>query len=69
MAHGPLSHCAFLLHMGRGTHVSALRHAAASPERADMLGEAAAKLADAVRMGKEVKTSGRDGWSSERCGY
>jgi NADH dehydrogenase [ubiquinone] 1 alpha subcomplex assembly factor 7 len=61
MAHGPLSQCSFLLQMGLGTHVNALQHAAASPERGDMLCQAAARLVDPVGMGKEYKVMGVTG--------
>lgn len=44
--HGPLSQRSFLLHVGLGTRVSSLQHAATFPERADALGEAAARLVD-----------------------
>lgn len=57
-AHGPLSQRSFLLHMGLGTRVNTLQRAAASPERADVLGEAAARLVDPVGMGKEYKVMG-----------
>ena len=57
-AHGPLSQRAFLLHMGLGTRISALRRAVASPERVDGLGEAAARLVNPVRMSKGYKVMG-----------
>jgi hypothetical protein len=47
--------------MGLGTRVSALQRAATSPERADALGQAAARLVDPVGMGKEYKLMGVTG--------
>ena len=44
--------------MGLNTRVDALRRAAASPERADALGEAAARLVDPAGMGREYKVLG-----------
>jgi NADH dehydrogenase [ubiquinone] 1 alpha subcomplex assembly factor 7 len=44
--------------MGLGTRVSALQRVATSPERADALGQAAARLVDPVGMGKEYKVMG-----------
>ena len=44
--------------MGLGTRVSALRRAAASPERADVLSKAAARLVDPAGMGREYKVMG-----------
>ncbi|KAI0247657.1 DUF185-domain-containing protein [Lactifluus subvellereus] len=58
---GPLSQRAFLLYMGIGTRVGALQRAAASPERADSLGKAAARLVDAAGMGREYKVMGVTG--------
>ncbi|KAH9970552.1 S-adenosyl-L-methionine-dependent methyltransferase [Lactifluus volemus] len=56
--HGLLSQRSFLLHMGIGTRVGALQRTAASPERADALGKAAARLVDAGGMGREYKVMG-----------
>ena len=36
--------------MGLGTRISALQHVLASPERADVLGKAAARLVNPMRM-------------------
>ena len=47
--------------MGIGTRVSALQRAAASPERTDALGEAAARLVDPAGMGREYKVMGVTG--------
>jgi hypothetical protein len=44
--------------MGIGARVAALQHAAASPERADALEKAAARLVDATGMGREYKVMG-----------
>ena len=44
--------------MGLGTRVSALRRAAASPERTDVLSKAAARLVDPAGMGREYKVMG-----------
>jgi hypothetical protein len=44
--------------MGIGTRVGALQRTAASPERADALGKAAARLVDAGGMGREYKVMG-----------
>ena len=57
-AHGPLSQRSFLHHMGLGTRISALQCAAATPERADVLSKAAARLVDPAGMGKEYKVMG-----------
>jgi len=50
--------------MGISARVDALQRAAVSPERADALGKAAARLVDAAGMGREYKvmgvTGGRD---------
>jgi SAM-dependent MidA family methyltransferase len=59
--HGPLSQRAFLLHMGLSTRIGALQRAAASPERADAIGKAAARLVDAAGMGREYKVMGVTG--------
>jgi NADH dehydrogenase [ubiquinone] 1 alpha subcomplex assembly factor 7 len=61
MAHGPLLQRSFLLHMGLGTCINVLQLAAASPERGDMLGQAAARLVDPIGMGKEYKVMGVTG--------
>jgi len=47
--------------MGIGTRVAALQRSASSPERADTLGKAAARLVDAAGMGKEYKVMGLTG--------
>jgi SAM-dependent MidA family methyltransferase len=44
--------------MGIGTRIGALQREAASPERADALGKAAARLVDAGGMGREYKVMG-----------
>ena len=44
--------------MGLGTRISALQRAAATPERADVLSKAAARLVDPAGMGKEYKVMG-----------
>jgi len=60
-AHGPISQRSFLLHMGIGTRVAALQQSAASPERADTLEKAVARLVDAAGMGGEYKVMGVTG--------
>jgi hypothetical protein len=54
--------------MGIGTRVSALQRAAASPERADALGKAAARLVDAAGMGREYKVMGVTGGVKNKDG-
>jgi len=44
--------------MGISARVAALRRAAASPERADALEKATARLVDATGMGREYKVMG-----------
>ena len=60
-AHGPLSQRSFLLNMGIGARVDALRRAAVSSDRADALGKAVARLVDPVGMGRQYKVMGVTG--------
>ena len=61
MTHGPLSQRSFLLHMGIGTRLAALRRAASSPEHEVALDKAAARLVDGAGMGREYKVMGVTG--------
>ena len=54
--------------MGIGTRVSALQRAAASPERADALVEAAARLVDPAGMGRQYKVMGVTGGAADADG-
>jgi len=47
--------------MGIGARVAALQRAAVSAERAEALGQAAARLVDAAGMGREYKVMGVTG--------
>jgi len=71
MTHGPLSQRSFLLHMGIGTRLAALRRAASSPEHEVALDKAAARLVDGAGMGREYKVMGVTGGigrEQEKCG-
>ncbi|KAI9508435.1 DUF185-domain-containing protein [Russula earlei] len=60
-AHGPLSQRSFLLQMGIGARIAALKRAAASPDRARAVEKAAARLVDVMGMGREYKVLGVTG--------
>jgi len=64
--HGPLSQHDFLFRMGILLRVGALQHAAASPERADAISKAAARLVDSAGMGGEYKVMGVTGGTTAR---